>query len=203
MTINTDLPIDIEELRDEIKSKYAEVVETPDADFHFHTGRMLAEHLGYPTDQVDALPDAAVESFAGIANPFALRDLEVGETVVDLGSGAGFDSFLAAQAVGSTGRVIGVDMTDEMLAKSRNTAAAMGVDNVEFLEGFLENLPIDDEHADVVIANGVINLCPSKRDAFEEAFRVLRPGGVIQFADIANGVAVPEQARGNIDLWTG
>jgi arsenite methyltransferase len=203
MTTNNEITIDVEELRSEIKSKYAEVVETPDGDFHFHTGRMLAEHLGYPTEQVDELPDAAVESFAGIANPFALRDLEVGEIVVDLGSGAGFDSFLAAQAVGPTGNVVGVDMTDQMLTKSRTTAAAMGVDNVEFRDGYLEELPITDEFADVVIANGVINLCPSKRAALEEALRVLRPGGVIQFADIANGVEVPEAARGDIDLWTG
>lgn len=195
--------IDLEELRGEIKLKYAEVVETPDGDFHFHTGRKLAAHLGYDTAKVDALPDAAVESFAGIANPFAMRDLEPGEKIVDLGSGAGFDCFLAAADVGPSGQVIGVDMTQEMIEKSRATADAMGVDNVEFRDGFLEDLPVDDGWADVVIANGVINLCPHKRAAFDEAFRVLRPGGVIQFGDIANGAEVPEEARAEIDLWTG
>lgn len=195
--------IDIDELRSEIKSKYAEVVDTPDGQFHFHTGRMLAEHLGYDTAKVDALPDAAVESFAGIASPFALRNLRPGENVVDLGSGAGFDCFLAAADVGPEGLVIGVDMTTEMLDKSRATAADMGVTNVEFREGFLEDVPVPDGWADVVIANGVINLCPSKRTAFDEAFRVLRGGGVIQFGDIANGAEVPEEAKGEIDLWTG
>lgn len=195
--------IDVNELRNEIKSKYAEVVETPDGDFHFHTGRMLAAHIGYDTTKVDAMPDAAVESFAGIASPFALRDLEPGEKVVDLGSGAGFDCFLAAAEVGQTGYVIGVDMTEEMLDKSMATAAAIGVENVEFREGFLEELPVADGWADVVIANGVINLCPSKPVVFDEAFRVLRPGGVIQFGDIANGAEVPEEARAEIDLWTG
>lgn len=195
--------IDIDELRSEIKAKYAEVVDTPDGDFHFHTGRMLAAHIGYEMVKVDALPEAAVESFAGIASPFALRDLEVGEKVVDLGSGAGFDCFLAANDVGPDGHVIGIDMTDEMIVKSRTTAASMGVENVEFREGFLEELPVADGWADVVIANGVINLCPDKRTAFEEAFRVLRPGGVIQFGDIANGAEVPPEALAEIDLWTG
>ncbi len=195
--------IDVNALRDEIKIKYAEVVETPDGDFHFHTGRELAKHIGYDPAKVAAMPDAAIESFAGIASPFALRDLEPGERVVDLGSGAGFDCFLAAADVGPTGQVVGVDMTEEMLDKSRATAAEMGVENVEFREGFLEDLPVEDGWADVVIANGVINLCPSKRVAFDEAFRVLRPGGVIQFGDIANGAEVPEEARAEIDLWTG
>ncbi len=195
--------VDREELRGEIKKKYAEVVETPDGDFHFHTGRGLAASLGYDTAKVDALPDAAVESFAGVANPFAMRDLVQGEKVVDLGSGAGFDCFLAGADVGPTGKVIGIDMTEEMLKKSTATAAEMGVENVEFRAGFLEDLPVEDGWADVVIANGVINLCPSKRVAFDEAFRVLRPGGTIQFADIANGAEVPEEAKAEIDLWTG
>ena len=195
--------VDIDELRHEIKLKYAEVVETPDGEFHFHTGRKLAAHLGYDQESVDRLPDAAVESFAGIANPFALRSLEAGEVVVDLGSGAGFDCFLAADAVGPDGQVIGIDMTDEMLDKSRDTAAAMGLTNVEFRHGFLEDLPVDDASADVVIANGVINLVLSKRTAFREALRVLKPGGVLQFGDIANGAEVPEEAKAEIDLWTG
>jgi len=195
--------IDIQELRAEIQVKYSEVVDTPHADFHFHTGRFLANHLGYHSELVDPLPDAAVESFAGIANPFHHRALEPGEKVADLGSGAGFDSFLAAAAVGESGHVVGIDMTHEMLDKSRKTAADIGADNVEFREGYLEALPIEDGWADVVISNGVFNLCPDKRAAFDEAWRVLRAGGVIQFADIANGRAVPEEAMAHIDLWTG
>jgi arsenite methyltransferase len=197
------MTVDTDQLRNEIKIKYAEVVKTPDGEFHFHTGRRLAAHIGYDTNKVGALPNEAVESFAGIASPFALRDLVKGENVLDLGSGAGFDCFLAAADVGPTGKVIGVDMTAEMLEKSTATAKAMGVDNVEFREGFLEDLPVEDEWADVVIANGVINLCPSKQAAFDEAFRVLKPGGFIQFGDIANGAEVPDAAKAEIDLWTG
>ena len=195
--------VDIEELRREIRDKYSAVVNTPHADFHFHTGRYLAGHLGYDADSVGALPDAAVESFAGIANPFELRELVPGEKVVDVGSGAGLDSFLAAAAVGESGRVVGVDMTPEMLAKSRKTAKNIGAENVEFREGFSEALPVEDGWADVVISNGVFNLSPDKRAAFDEAFRVLRPGGVLQFGDIANGQPVPEEAMEDIDLWTG
>jgi ubiquinone/menaquinone biosynthesis C-methylase UbiE len=148
------------------------------------------------------MPDAAVESFAGVANPFALRALSRGEKVVDAGSGAGFDSFIAAHQVGGEGRVVGVDMLDEMLEKSRNNAKLMGLGNVEFREGVLEEMPIEDRWADVVISNGVINLCADKKRAFGELWRVLRPGGRLQFGDIANGKPVPESAISNIDLWT-
>jgi arsenite methyltransferase len=196
-------PVDREELRAEVRAKYAAVAIAPEDDYHFHTGRYVAERCRYDMAAVDALDPLAVESFAGVANPFELRPLEPGEQVVDLGSGAGFDSFLAARAVGPDGSVIGVDMTDEMLAKSRSTAAATGADNVEFRHGYLEALPVADGWADVVIANGVVNLCPEKSSAFLEAWRVLRPGGVMQFADIANGREVPEEARRHIDLWTG
>ena len=151
---------------------------------------------------MDALPDEAVESFAGVANPFSLRDLKPGERVVDLGSGGGFDCFIAGGKVGPTGDVVGVDMTEEMLAKSRKTAHAMGLSNVAFREGLLEQLPVADGWADVVISNGVINLCADKQQVFSEIWRVLRPGGHLQFADIANGKPVPESAVANIDLWT-
>ena len=182
--------------------KYREVATNPHGSFHFHTGRNLARRLGYDDNLVGALPDIAVESFAGVANPFSLRPLATGEIVVDVGSGAGFDSFVAARQVGSTGRVIGVDMTDEMLSKSRSTAAALGFDHVEFRQGLAERLPVEDDGADVVISNGVINLCADKREVFTEIYRVLRPGGHLQFADIANGQPVPEAAINNIDLWT-
>lgn len=195
--------VDPEELRAEVRAKYVEVAETPDREFHFHTGRALAARLGYDSAVVDALPDRAVESFAGVANPFTVRPLEVGERVVDVGSGAGFDSFVAGSAVGPEGRVIGVDMTREMLTKSRETAALMGLGHVEFREGLAEQLPVDDGWADVVISNGVFNLCPDKRVVFDQVFRVLKPGGTLQFADIANGLPVPEEALRDIDLWTG
>lgn len=195
--------VDRDQLRAEVRTKYAAVAVAPDAEYHFHTGRRAAKRCGYDMDAVDALPDAAVESFAGVGNPFDLRDLEPGERVVDLGSGGGFDSFLAGRAVGDDGTVVGVDMTDEMLDRARRAATQMGADNVSFVHGYLEDLPLDDGSADVVISNGVINLCPDKMEAFREAWRLLRPGGVLQFADIANGRSVPEGARRDIDLWTG
>ena len=196
-------PVDRDALRKEVQLKYAAVAVAPDDDYHFHTGKIAAERCRYDMAEVDNLPVVAVESFAGVANPFELRDLQPGERVVDLGSGAGFDSFLAAQAVGPEGAVIGVDMTEEMLEKSRSTATSLNMGNVEFREGSLEDLPVEDEWADVVISNGVVNLCPDKTQAFNEAWRVLKPGGVLQFADIANGAPVPESAVREIDLWTG
>jgi arsenite methyltransferase len=194
--------VDADALRAEMRSKYCEVAIDPHGTYHFHTGRGLAARLGYDDAMVASLPDAAVESFAGVANPFSLRPLATGERVVDVGAGAGFDAFVAACQVGPSGRVIGVDMTDEMLAKSRSTAAALGMQHVEFREGLAVALPVDDGWADVVISNGVINLCADKRAVFADINRVLRPGGVLQFADIANGHPVPAAAISNIDLWT-
>jgi SAM-dependent methyltransferase len=197
-----DLPVDPTALREEVKGKYREVAANPHGEYHFHTGRPLARRLGYAPELVDEMPDAAVESFAGVANPFALRALGPGEKVVDAGSGAGFDCFVAARQVGPSGRVVGVDMLAEMLEKSRASARAMGLGNVEFREGLIEDMPVEDGWADVVISNGVINLCADKKRAFEEIRRVLRPGGRVQFADIANGKAVPASALRNVDLWT-
>src|SRR6516165_10242738 len=199
----SNTPVDAAALREEVKKKYRDVAIKPHDKYHFHTGRPLAARLGYDARVVDALPDEAVESFAGVANPFSLRNLKAGERVVDLGSGAGFDCFIAVDKVGASGRVVGVDMTEAMLSKSRNTARAMGLSNVEFREGILEKLPVEDAWADVVISNGVINLCADKQAAFAEIFRVLRPGGRLQFADIANGRPVPAEALRDIDLWTG
>ena len=195
-------PVDAAALREEVSKKYREVAVDPHGDYHFHTGRPLAKRLGYDDAIVDPLPDSAVESFAGVGNPFSLRSLEQGEKVVDIGSGGGFDCFVAAGKVGSGGRVVGIDMTEEMLSKSRDTARHMALDHVEFREGLIEDIPVGDDWADVVISNGVINLCPDKRRVFSEIFRVLRPGGTLQFADIANGKPVPEAATRNIDLWT-
>jgi arsenite methyltransferase len=202
VSLQEEVIVDAIALREEVKNKYREVALDPHGKFHFHTCRFLARRLGYDEAFVRSLPDEAVESFAGVANPFALRNLSNGERVVDVGSGGGFDSFVAAHQAGPTGKVIGVDMTEEMLAKSRATAATLGLANVEFREGLAEDLPIDDGWADVVISNGVINLCADKKAVFSEIFRVLRPGGRLQFADIANGKSVPEAAIQNIDLWT-
>jgi SAM-dependent methyltransferase len=197
------VPVDTARLRAEVRAKYREVAVDPGATYHFHTGRTLAARLGYDLATVDALDPRLVESFAGVGNPFSLRPLAEGEVVVDVGAGGGFDSFLAATDVGASGRVIGVDMTPEMLARSRQLALELGITNVEFLEGYAEALPVADGTADVVISNGVINLCPDKRQVFDEIKRVLRPGGVLQFADIANGRPVPAEALRDIDLWTG
>jgi arsenite methyltransferase len=198
-----DLLVDPEALREQVRDKYREVAVDPHRTFHFHTGRPLAARLGYDDAAVDALPDRAVESFAGVGNPFSLRRLQPGERVVDLGSGAGFDSFIAAGHVGSTGQVVGVDMTPEMLTKSGQTAELLGLAHVEFREGLAESLPVEDGWADAVISNGVINLCADKRAVFDEIRRVLRPGGWLQFADIANGRPVPPEALRDIVLWTG
>jgi SAM-dependent methyltransferase len=195
--------LDLSVLRAAIQQEYTEVATDPQKGFHFHTGRDLAARLGYPAEWVDALPDAVVESFAGVGNPFSWGDLSPGETVVDLGSGAGFDAVLAAGMVGGEGRVIGVDMTPAMLIRARSSAELLGLNNVAFREGYLEALPVEDASADVVISNGVINLSPDKAAVLAEAFRVLKPGGRLQIADIVVAKAVPEDAKADIALWTG
>ena len=200
--MNEHLSVDPVALREEVKGKYREVACNPHGQYHFHTGRRAAKRLGYDSGIVDALPDAAVESFAGVANPFSLRRLQAGEQVVDAGSGAGFDCFIAAQQVGPSGKVVGVDMLAEMLQKARASAERMGLRNVELREGLLEEMPVEDGWADVVISNGVINLCADKKQVLKEIWRLLRPGGYLQFADIANGKPVPASALRNIDLWT-
>jgi SAM-dependent methyltransferase len=198
-----DLLVDPESLREQVRDKYREVAVDPHRTFHFHIGRVNAARLGYEQREVDALPDRAVESFAGVGNPFSLRRLRPEERVVDVGSGAGFDSFIAAGQVGAKGRVVGVDMTAEMLEKSRDTTDALGFGHVEFREGLAESIPVEDGWADAVISNGVINLCADKQAVFNEIHRVLTPGGWLQFADIANGRPVPPEALRDIDLWTG
>ena len=201
--MTNELLVDVDTLRTQVRDKYRDVALDPHGAHHFHTGRALATRLGYEQETVDSLPDRAVESFAGVGNPFSLRPIESGERVVDVGSGAGFDSFIAATQTGATGSVIGIDMTAEMLAKSRATADQLGFSHVEFREGLAEAMPVETGWADVVISNGVINLCADKQAVFAEIFRVLRPGGVLQFADIANGRPVPIEAMRDVDLWTG
>ena len=174
-----DIDIDVEVLKSEIKKTYASVSDEPEKDFVFPTGRPWAEDLGYPEELVN-VPEAAVESFAGVANPFSLGRLQPGERVLDLGSGAGTDSLVAAQMVGPEGRVTGIDMTPEMLDKARRAAEGMRAANVEFVEGEVESLPFPDQSFDVVISNGVIDLIPDKGAVFRELFRVLVPGGRLQ-----------------------
>ena len=197
-----DIDIDVEVLKSEIKKTYASVSDEPEKDFVFPTGRPWAEDLGYPEELVN-VPEAAVESFAGVANPFSLGRLQPGERVLDLGSGAGTDSLVAAQMVGPEGRVTGIDMTPEMLDKARRGAEAMRAANVEFVEGEVESLPFPDESFDVVISNGVIDLVPDKDAVFREIFRILEPGGRIQIADVTIQNPVSEEGKRNIDLWTG
>jgi SAM-dependent methyltransferase len=199
----TTVTLDLEQLRSAIQDEYTDVASCPWKGFHFHTGRFLADRLGYPAERVESLPDSVIESFAGVGNPFSWGDLAPGETVIDLGSGAGFDALLAAQMVGQDGRVIGVDMTPAMLSKARANAQLLDQTNIEFREGLLEELPIPDDSVDAVISNGVINLCPDKAVALAEAFRVLKPGGRLQIADIIVGKAVPDGAKQDISLWTG
>jgi arsenite methyltransferase len=196
------LPVDPTALREEVKIKYRAVAVNPYGGYHFHTGRPLARRLGYDDAIVARMPECAIEAFAGVGNPFSQGGLRSGERVVDLGSGGGFDCFVAAEQVGAEGQVVGVDMTDEMLQRSRAAASAMGISNVEFRKGVIEDLPVETGWADVVISNGVINLCADKHRVFNEIMRVLRPSGRLQFADIATGKVVPEAATRNIDLWT-
>jgi arsenite methyltransferase len=200
--MSDDLPGDAIALREEVKNKYRDVAVNPHGAYHFHTGRPLARRLGYDEAVVVRMPDSAVDAFAGVGNPFSLGTMRAGERVVDLGSGGGFDCFIAADQVGTEGRVVGIDMTQETLSRSRATAEVMGLRHVEFREGIIEDLPVDDDWADAVISNGVINLCADKRRVFTEIMRVLRPGGRLQFADIASGKPIPEAAIRNIDLWT-
>jgi arsenite methyltransferase len=201
--VTTEAPIDVNVLRDEIEKTYAEVSTAPGKDFIFPTGRGWAEDLGYPEPELGDVPDASVESFAGVANHWLLGRVGPGETVLDLGCGAGTDLLIAAQMVGSKGRAIGIDMTASMLDRARASADEMGLGNVELHEGLIERLPMADGSVDVVISNGVIDLVPDKDAVFGEIDRVLRPGGRLQIADVIIHEEVSEDARKNIDLWTG
>jgi arsenite methyltransferase len=194
--------VDRDRLRAQVSAKYT-VATTPQQGFHFHTGRPLARMLGYDGAEVEALPPGTVDSFAGTGNPFALGRLRPGEVVLDIGCGAGFDTLLAAHQVGPTGRVIAVDMTAAMREKTQTGAAAVGLTNVEVRHGYAEDLPVEDASIDVVISNGVINLCPDKLAVMREVFRVLKPGGRFQIGDIVVQMAVPQDAKDDINLWSG
>lgn len=195
--------LDVGSLRAAIKEEYAEVAADPRKGFHFHTGRPLARMLEYADQWLEGIPESSIESFAGTGNPFSLGELRPGERVIDVGCGAGIDSLISAKKVAPGGRVIGVDMTPSMLEKAREAAREAKLSNVEFMEGYAEDLPADDGWADVVISNGVLNLMPDKAAALGEMARVLRPGGRLQIGDILVQKAVPESAKRKIDLWTG
>ena len=195
--------VDRSELRRMVSEKYKDVALDPSTGFHFHTGAPLAAMLGYADEQTQGLPAGNVDSFAGTGNPFLFGDLKPGETVVDVGSGAGFDTFIAACQVGATGSVLSVDMTPEMREKTLAGAAEMGLSNVQVLEGFAESLPVEDGTADVLISNGVVNLCPDKHAVLSEMHRVLKPGGRIQVGDIIVHKEVPQDAKDDIELWSG
>ena len=199
----TPIPVDVDVLRDEIQKTYSDVATDQTKDFIFPTGRAWAEELGYPQPELSRVPDATVESFAGVANPYSLGRIDVGDRVLDLGCGAGTDLLIAAQMTGPTGRAIGIDMTPAMLDRARSSATAMGLGNVEVHHGLIESLPLEDESIDIVISNGVIDLIPDKEAVFSEIDRVLRPGGRLQIADVVIHKELSEDARTRIDLWTG
>ena len=199
-----ELAVDVGVLREEIQKTYTEVSAESEKDFIFPTGRAWAEELGYPQPELARVPDATVESFAGVANHFALGRIERGATVLDLGCGAGTDLLIAAQMVGTRGRVIGVDMTPSMVSRAIASAREMGLGElVDVHESLIESLPVEDASVDVVMSNGVVDLVPDKDAVFAEIDRVLRPGGRLQIADVVIHEEVSEDARKRIDLWTG
>ena len=197
----TQRALDTTELEQRVKEMYREVAEEPGKEFHFETGRTLAERLGYPAAELDAIPAPSIDSFAGVGYYFDLAAIKPGDTVVDLGSGSGMDSFLAARQTGEAGRVVGIDMTDAQLDKATRLAGDHSIANVEFVKAYIEQLPLESDSADVVISNGVINLSPDKTKVFAEAARVLRAGGKLAIADIVTATQLPEGVTCDAALW--
>ena len=204
MAIACPVDFDTSTLRREISSIYGLVATEPAAEYHFHRGpRYAAEFLGYDAAELANLPPGCADSFAGVGNPLAIGPIHGGETVVDIGCGAGMDLLLAGSRVGAEGRAIGIDMTDAMVERARQSALASGMTQIEIREGDATSLPVADSSADVVISNGVLNLVPEKELGFAEIIRILKPNGRLHLADIALDMELPEDARRNIDLWTG
>lgn len=195
--------ISVAALTQAIMKEYTEVAQSPSKGYHFHTGRDAAGRIGYDPALYAGLPEENIASFAGTGNPFGMGPVNPGETVVDIGSGAGFDALIAARLVGPEGKVIGIDMTAEMLDKARKGAQHMGAEHVEFREGFADNLPLPENFADVVVSNGVLNLMPDKKKALSEWARVLKPGGRLFIGDISISKPLPQEALNDISLWTG
>jgi SAM-dependent methyltransferase len=204
MAVSCPVDLDTLQLRREIQSIYARVAESPSGQFHFHRGpHYAATLLGYDAARLAALPVSATESFAGVANPHRIAPIFAGATVVDVGCGAGMDLLLAAQAVGPTGRAIGIDMTEAMASRAREGAQAAGLAHVEVRLGDALDLPVDTASVDFVMSNGVLNLTPDKARAYGEVFRVLKPGGAFLYADIVVAHELAESLRRDVDLWTG
>jgi arsenite methyltransferase len=201
--MKTDSPVDVDVLREEIRKTYTDVSTDQEQEFIFPTGRAWAKELGYPEPELARVPDATVESFAGVANHWLLGRAAPGAVVLDLGCGAGTDLLIAAQMIGAEGRAVGVDMTPAMLERADASAREMGLGNVELHDSLIESLPLEDASVDVVISNGVIDLVPDKDAVLDEIDRVLRPGGRLQIADVIIHTEVSEDARKRIDLWTG
>ena len=195
--------VELEALRDAIRAEYGAVAIDPEAGYHFNAGRELAATLGYKPEWLEGIPEESVAALVGTGNPFALGAIKPGEHVIDMGCGGGIDSLIAAKMVGPTGKVIGVDMTPEMLERARAAAAKTGLTNVEFIDGVAESLPVPDGWADVVISNGVLNLLPDKVAGLKDMYRALKPTGRLQIADIMVQQAVPDSAKLDLDLWTG
>ena len=194
-------PLDTDELTGRVNAMYTQVADEPDHDFHFQTGRALALRLGYPVEELDGIPAGALESFAGVGFFLDLAAVAAGETVLDLGSGSGTDSFLAAALAGPAGRVIGLDMTPAQLAKARRLAADAGLPHVEFLEGRIEQPPVEAGSVDCIISNGVINLAPEKPLVFQAAAEALRPDGRLALADIVTASQLPQGVTCDAALW--
>jgi len=204
MAIACPVDLDTSTLRSEISNIYRRVAMEPAAEYHFHRGPLYAaEFLGYDATELANLPPGCADSFAGVGNPLAIGPIHAGETVVDIGCGAGMDLLLAGSRVGAEGRAIGIDMTDAMVERARRSAVMSGMTNIEIRTGDATSMPVADSIAGVVISNGVLNLVPEKERAFAEIVRILKPGGRLHLADIALDMELPEDARRNIDLWTG
>ena len=196
-----DQQVDVDELRDKVKVMYRAVADAPDGTFHFEMGRQLAERLGYPPGELDEVPAEAIESFAGVGYHLGLAAIARGECVVDLGSGSGMDAFLAGNQAGASGEVVGVDMTDAQLSKARRLADRDAFTSVRFEKGYIEEAPVSDASADVVISNGVINLCVDKPAVFREVARTLRPGGRMAISDIVTEQPLTEAIVCDVNLW--
>ena len=201
--VDVELNLNRDEIRKSVQDEYASVALEPERGFHFHIGRKLLNMMDYEDEWLEGLPESAIESFAGTGNPFSLGEIKPGDHVVDIGSGAGLDSLIAARMAGKNGRVIGVDMTPAMLEKAQRNADKVGLENVTFRQGYGEDLPVEDKWADVVISNGVLNLMPDKQAGLREMARVLKKTGALQLGDILVEKDVPLSAKNDIALWSG